>query len=118
MTGLIDAAVSWPTLLIALVIFGAAPNLVLRLLLLAYPKGHPQRTAIWADFRDVPRWERPFWSVSSSMARCSKGCGNGRRPRHWGGPWSRRWRRAYRWWPPPAGRSPTTIIACSSSRMS
>jgi len=61
MTELIDAAISWPALLIALVIFGAAPNLVLRLLLLAYPKGHPQRAAIWADFRDVPRWERPFW---------------------------------------------------------
>jgi len=61
MTDLIDAAAVWPTLLIALIVFGCAPNLMLRLLLLAYPKDHPQRTAIWADLRAVPRWERPFW---------------------------------------------------------
>lgn len=61
MTELIDAAVVWPTLLVALAIFGAAPNLALRLLLRAYPKDHPRRAELWAELQVVPRWERPFW---------------------------------------------------------
>lgn len=61
MTELLDAAVVWPTLLVALAIFGAAPNLALRLLLQAYPKDHPRRAELWAELQVVPRWERPFW---------------------------------------------------------
>jgi hypothetical protein len=61
MSELIDAVVSWPTLLIALGVFGFAPRAVLRLLLLAYPKDCPRRAELMAELKAVPRLDRPLW---------------------------------------------------------
>jgi hypothetical protein len=51
----------WPALLIALTVWGFAPDLVLRLLSLAFWSDDPRRTEMRAELDAVPRWERPFW---------------------------------------------------------
>jgi len=61
MTKLIDALTSWPMFLAALLMFGVAPRLVLRLVLLAYPKNDPRRAELMAELRAIPRVERPVW---------------------------------------------------------
>lgn len=53
--------VSWPMLVLALVVFGFAPGFVLRLIVLAYPKGDPRRHELRGEMYHVPRFERPFW---------------------------------------------------------
>ena len=53
--------VSWPMLVLALVVFGVAPGLVLRLIVLAFPKEDPRRKELLGEQRAVPRFERPFW---------------------------------------------------------
>lgn len=52
---------SWPTLLIALLIFGFAPGAVLRLIVLVFPRDDPRRKELLAEVYAVPRVERPFW---------------------------------------------------------
>jgi hypothetical protein len=52
---------SWKTLLLVLLVFGTAPGVILRLLVLAYPKGHPRRRELIAQLYTVPRAERPMW---------------------------------------------------------
>lgn len=81
MAKLLDAAAIWPALLIALVIFGSAPHLVLRLLLLAYPKDHPRRAELWAELPAVPRWERPFWVCEQIDGALFEGLSSRRRGR-------------------------------------
>lgn len=61
MTELIEAAASWRTLLVALVIFGFAPGAVLRLVSLAFRRDDPRRQEMRAELHAVPRIERPFW---------------------------------------------------------
>lgn|GEM_PF-3396566 len=61
MTELIEAAVSWSTLLVAILVFSLLPDVALRLLLLAYPRTHPRRRELIAELKIVPRQERPFW---------------------------------------------------------
>lgn len=53
--------VSWPMLLLALVVFGFAPGLVLRLIVLAFPRDDPRREELLGELHAVPRFERPFW---------------------------------------------------------
>jgi hypothetical protein len=53
--------VSWPTLVLALVVFGFAPGLVLRLIVLAFPRDDPRRKELLGELHAVPRFERPFW---------------------------------------------------------
>jgi hypothetical protein len=61
MAELIDAVASWQTLLLAVGVFGFAPNVVLRLLLLAYPKNDPRRRELIAELKAMKWFERPFW---------------------------------------------------------
>lgn len=58
---MIDALVSWPTFVVALFVFGFAPRTVLRVLLLAFPRGDVRREELRAELDAVPRAERPFW---------------------------------------------------------
>src|SRR5271154_5468069 len=53
--------IAWPTLGIAILVFGFAPGPVLRLILLMYPKGDPRRKELIGELYAVPRIERPFW---------------------------------------------------------
>lgn len=57
----LDAILSWPTFVIALLVFGFAPGAVLRLIVLAFPGDDPRRRELLAELHAVPRLERPFW---------------------------------------------------------
>ena len=61
MLELLGALKAWPLLIGALVVFGLAPGLVLRLIVLAFERDDPRRQEMLAELRTVPRWERPFW---------------------------------------------------------
>jgi hypothetical protein len=53
--------VSWPMLVLALAAFGFAPGLVLRLIVLTFPRHDPRRQELLGELYAVPRFERPFW---------------------------------------------------------
>lgn len=61
MTELIDAVVSPRALIVALLLFGLAPGLVLRAIVLAYPRDDVRRKELVGELYAVPRHERPFW---------------------------------------------------------
>jgi hypothetical protein len=58
---MIDAVLSWPALLTALVVFGFAPGALLRLIVRAFEREDPRRRELLAELYAVPRMERPFW---------------------------------------------------------
>src|SRR4051812_24656245 len=58
---MLDAIVSWPTFLVALVVFGFAPGALLRIICLAFWSDDPRREELRAELYAVPRLERPFW---------------------------------------------------------
>jgi hypothetical protein len=58
---MLHAIVAWPTLVIALVVFGFAPGAVLRVIVLAFHRDDPRREELKAELYAVPRIERPFW---------------------------------------------------------
>lgn len=64
---------SWKTLLLVLLVFGTAPGLVLRLVVLAYPKDHPRRQELIAELYSVPRSERPVWVAEKVEVACCEG---------------------------------------------
>jgi hypothetical protein len=61
MSELIEAVISWPCLLIVLLVFGVAPGLVLRSILLVYPKAHPRRRELLGELYKLPHWARPLF---------------------------------------------------------
>lgn len=52
---------TWSTVGVALLVFGLAPGIVLRLILLIYPRAHPRRRELLAELYAVPMIVRPFW---------------------------------------------------------
>jgi MFS family permease len=58
---LIEPALSWQTLLGAVLAFSLIPGVVLHVAVLLYPKGHPRRPELVAELKAVPRPQRPFW---------------------------------------------------------
>src|SRR5687768_7822991 len=58
---LLEAIVSWRTLLVALLVFILAPGAVLRLIVLAFRRDDPRRHELLAEFHAVPRIHRPLW---------------------------------------------------------
>ena len=69
MAELLEAVVSWPSLLLVLVVFGFAPGFCLRLIVLAYPRGDPRRDELIAELHAVPRVQRPLWVDAHGRAR-------------------------------------------------
>jgi hypothetical protein len=63
LTPLLDRVMSWPALVVALVLLGFAPGAVLRLIVLIFSPGDPRRTELRAELHAVPRIERPFWVI-------------------------------------------------------
>jgi hypothetical protein len=61
---LLDAIVSWRTLLVALLVFGFAPGALLRLIVLAFHRDDPCRSELLAELHAVPLLERPFWVLA------------------------------------------------------
>lgn len=58
---MIESLLSWPTFLLALVVFGFAPGAVVRVIVLAFHRDDPRRAELIAELYVVPRLERPFW---------------------------------------------------------
>lgn len=61
MIGGLAATSALPTFLLALLIFGFAPGMVLALVVKLLNKEDPRRRELQAELYAVPRWERPFW---------------------------------------------------------
>jgi hypothetical protein len=68
--------VSWPMLALALLIFGFAPGVALRLIVLAFPRGDPRRHELLGELHAVPRFERPFWVVEQLELALFEGLGD------------------------------------------
>ncbi|MGH3719603.1 MAG: hypothetical protein ACRDRI_12355 [Pseudonocardiaceae bacterium] len=85
MAELLNAIESWQSLLLALAMFGTAPGLCLRLIVLAYPRSDPRRAELIAELYAVPRWERPFWAAEQLEVALFEGLGQRRRDRRGGG---------------------------------
>ena len=75
MTDLAHLVLSWPTLLIALAVFGYAPAAVLRVVLKLYSKQDARRRELHAELFAVPRWERPFWVAEQIELALVEGAG-------------------------------------------
>jgi hypothetical protein len=75
MSELMDAIASWPTLVGVLLVFGLAPGVVLRLVVLAFKRGDPRRTELLGELRAVPRWERPLWVAEQVEVALFEGVG-------------------------------------------
>lgn len=61
MAELLEAVVSWFSLLLALLVFGFAPGFCLRLIVLVYPHDDPRRAELIAELYAIPRMQRPVW---------------------------------------------------------
>jgi hypothetical protein len=72
-TEMIIAVVSWPALVILLLVFGFAPGAVLRLLVRAFHRDDLRRQEMLAEIHAVPRLERPFWVAEQLEVAISEG---------------------------------------------
>jgi hypothetical protein len=72
---MLNAIVSWPALLICLLVFGFAPGALLRGVVLAFRKDDPRRQELLAELHAVPRVERPFWVVEQLEVALFEGLG-------------------------------------------
>lgn len=67
-------SLSAPHLLVAaLLIFGVAPGVLLRIISLAYRHDDPRRHEMVAELYAVPRWERPFWVLEQAEVALFEG---------------------------------------------
>jgi len=72
---MLNAIVSWPALLIALLVFGFAPGAFLRVVVLAFHLDDPRRQELLAELHAVPRIERPFWVCEQLEVALFEGLG-------------------------------------------
>ena len=75
MTGLIAQLLAWPTLGVAVLVFGFAPGVALRLIVLFYPRGNPRRQELLGELYAVPTIERPFWVAAQLEVALFEGLG-------------------------------------------
>ncbi|WP_375390179.1 hypothetical protein [uncultured Amnibacterium sp.] len=64
-----------PLLLLAVLGFGFAPRLVLRVIVIAWPSWHPRRRELLAELAAVPRRDRPFWVAEQLEVALLEGVG-------------------------------------------
>jgi hypothetical protein len=76
MSAVIFRALSWPTLGCALLIWGFAPGVALRLIVLLFPPDHPRRRELLGELYGVPRIDRPFWVAEQLGTGLSDGLGS------------------------------------------
>lgn len=68
---MVSAAAVWPSFLLALMVFGLLPGLVLRLIVRIYPKEHPRRRELVAELYNLDYFKRPFFVVQDlELAFC------------------------------------------------
>ena len=65
LTEVFAALMHWPSLVLVVVVFGFAPGVCLRLIVLAYPRSDPRRGELIAELYAVPRMQRPCGLRSS-----------------------------------------------------
>src|SRR5688572_7359066 len=70
---MVDAILSWPSFLLALLVFGFAPRAVLRLIVLAFHRDDPRRHELLGEIYNVPRADRPFWVFEQLEVALSEG---------------------------------------------
>lgn len=63
-----------PTILLALLVFGFAPGLLLRMIVLLFQKGDPRRRELVAELYAVPRWDQLFWVAQHLELALVEGC--------------------------------------------
>jgi hypothetical protein len=73
MDTVVDLVLSWRAFAASLLIFGFAPRLVLRIIVLAFDRDDPRREELLAEIHAVPRIERPFWVVEQLEVAVSEG---------------------------------------------
>jgi hypothetical protein len=76
MAALVETVVSWPSLLLVLVVFGFAPGFCLRLIVVAYPRHDPRRRELIAELYAVPRLQRPLWVAQQLEVALFEGLGH------------------------------------------
>lgn len=64
---------AWPLFFVALLIYGFAPGLLLRLIVRAFHPEDPRREELLAEIHVVPRLERPFWVFEQLEVAISEG---------------------------------------------
>jgi hypothetical protein len=99
MESVITQLIAWPTLLMALLLFGFAPGAALRMIVFAFRRDDPRRTELLAELPHVPRIERPFWVCEQLEVALFEGLAGrvtalarklyGRRPAQGAGPGAR-----------------------------
>ena len=70
-----ETVISTEGLLVPIVVFGLAPGLLLRLIVLAFSKDDPRREELRAGLDGVPRLERPFWVLEQIEVAIAEGLG-------------------------------------------
>lgn len=73
MSEILAGLTSWQALVIGLLVFGLAPGILLRAIVLLYRSDDPARREVLAELRAVPRWERPFWVAEQLEAALFEG---------------------------------------------
>lgn len=76
MTTLLFHVIAWPTFFMALLVFGFAPGIVLRIIVLAFRKDDPRRRELLGELYSVPRIERPFWVAEKLELAVTEGLGS------------------------------------------
>lgn len=76
MAEMLETVASWPSLLLVVVVFGLAPGLCLRLIVLAYPRSDPRRAELIAELYAVPRIQRPLWVAEQLEVALFEGLGH------------------------------------------
>lgn len=76
MTALLEAVTSWRSAGWVLAVFGPAPGMCLRLIVLAYPRGDPRRNELIAELYAVPRIQRPLWVAEQLEVALFEGFGH------------------------------------------
>jgi hypothetical protein len=64
---LVDAAMSWKALVLVPAVFGFAPGVALRFLLLAYQRDDPRRAEYLGELPEVPYSKRPIWVAEQAQ---------------------------------------------------
>jgi len=75
MGAVLSHVISWPTLIIALLVFGFAPGALLRIIVLAYPRNDSRRRELRGELSNVPRLERLLWVAEQMELAVFEGLG-------------------------------------------
>jgi diguanylate cyclase (GGDEF)-like protein len=76
MAELLEVVAFWPSLVLAVIVFGFAPGFCLRLIVLAYPRSDPRRDELIAELYAVPSIQRSLWVAQQLEVALFEGLGH------------------------------------------